>query len=89
MCETKREALLKEAIEIVTKNRNAEYGEPEQNFFLISAFWSEYLNIPVSSQDVAIMMALLKIARLKANKSHHDSMVDVAGYMACLAELAE
>lgn len=86
---SKRKALLKEAMKIVTKDRNDQYGGPEQSFFLISEFWSAYLNMPISSQDVAIMMALLKIARLKTNKTHHDSMVDVAGYMACLAELVE
>jgi len=34
-------------------------------------------------------MALLKIGRLKSNPIHGDSWVDLAGYAACGAELAE
>jgi len=39
--------------------------------------------------DVALMMALLKIARLKGNPIHGDSWVDLAGYAACGAESSE
>jgi len=34
------------------------------------------------------MMTLLKIARLKSNKSNPDNWVDACGYMACGGELA-
>lgn len=42
----------------------------------------------LDAQDVSMMMALMKIARLANDPSHHDSWVDVAGYAACGGELA-
>lgn len=88
---SQRETLLKEALAIVTKDRNQAYGEPEDTFELIARYWSVYLQAKygffIEDQDVPILMSLMKIARLTRNSRHWDSMVDVAGYMACLAEI--
>jgi hypothetical protein len=37
---------------------------------------------------VGLMMAMVKMARAKSNKSHADNFVDLAGYAACAGELA-
>lgn len=42
----------------------------------------------ITPVNVAAMMALLKIARTKANPAYLDSWVDLAGYAACGAEAA-
>ena len=88
---TYRERLLQEAIAIVTNDRNTTYGEPEDAFQLIADYWNTYLQakyeIRLETADVPLLMALMKLARLTRNPHHHDSMVDVAGYMACLAEV--
>jgi len=75
--------------------RPKSYGSPEQNFDRIAALWNAYLNgkasdpkQPVGATDVAIMLALMKIARLEENPSHADSWVDLAGYAACGAEVS-
>ena len=78
-----RQLLLSEAATIVSQDRNRAYGEPEDAFALISDLWAGYLGIVVRSQDVANMMILLKVARLKVTPHHHDSWVDIAGYAAC------
>ena len=84
-----RERLLKEAISITTNDRNAAYGNPEDNFANIAAYWSSYLtqstkvDIVISPQDVAHMMILMKVARLATNPTHYDSLLDIAGYAAC------
>ena len=84
-----RERLLKEAIQITTSDRNAAYGNPEDNFANIAAYWSSYLtqstkvDIVISPQDVAHMMILMKVARLATNPTHYDSLLDIAGYAAC------
>lgn len=84
-----RERLLKEAIGITTSDRNAAYGNPEDNFANIAAYWSSYLtqstkvDIVISPQDVAHMMILMKVARLATNPTHYDSLLDIAGYAAC------
>lgn len=84
----KREEVLAEARKCVCGDREKSYGSPERSFECIAGMWSVYLGRPVSSYDVACMMALLKIARLKANPHHADSWVDIAGYAACGAECA-
>ena len=78
-----REYCLEEAMKIV-KDRNCQYGSPENNFALIARFWSAYLDTSITSVDVAMMMGLLKIARAKGSGySSMDSFVDLAGYAAC------
>ena len=83
-----RSAILAAATSCVTRDRNRSYGEPENGFALISAYWSAHLDHPVTAADVAVMMTLLKLARIKANPAHADSWVDGAGYLACGGEIA-
>lgn len=80
-----RRTLLDEAAEIVTKDRNTTYGEPEDTFSRIAGLWSSYLRgrNPITATDVANMMILMKVARLSTNPGHRDSWVDIAGYAAC------
>lgn len=84
----KRAELLDTAKEFVTRDRNATHGEPEDNFGTIAAYWSARLEIPITSADVAIMMNLMKCARLKANPAHADNWIDGIDYLACGGELA-
>lgn len=83
-----REATLKEAHRIVCEGREEDYGSPEQNFTLIARLWSVYVGYPIGPTDVAVMMALLKIARIRSGKIKEDNFIDLAGYAACAAELA-
>lgn len=84
-----REAVLRTAIKYVTKDRNADHGEPEDTFATIAALWSAYKHVHFSETDVAMMQALLKIGRQSANPVHIDNYIDLAGYAACAAELAD
>lgn len=83
-----RSELLKAAEEIITKDRHNTYGSAEDNFACIASFWSTYLGIEIKPYQVAFMMVLFKIARLKNNPEHPDSAVDAAGYTAIGHELA-
>ena len=62
----------------------------ENNFEAIAMLWEQYFSYEwsFSPTDVAMMMALLKIARLKSNKYNPDNYIDACGYMACAGELA-
>lgn len=88
-----REECLKAAIECVCTNRNEQYGEPEDNFEVIAEFWRDYIDaryysaVPLNSEDVALMMALFKIARLATGTAKDDSFVDACGYLACGCEI--
>jgi len=81
-----RAECLHTAEEIVTKDRNSQYGEPEDCFALIARLWTDYTAVNLSSADVAAMMILLKVARVRNGKAKDDSWVDMAGYAACGAE---
>lgn len=84
-----RGVILEEAIRCVCQDRNDQYGEPEDVFALIANLWSVYLEHDVSAHDVGMMMALLKIARIKDGRFKADSYIDAAGYIACAAEIAK
>lgn len=78
---------LKAAAECVCGSREEDYGSPEDNFAVIAALWTAYTGTDITPKDVAMMMALLKIARAKAG-SKPDTYVDLAGYAACGAEIS-
>ena len=83
-----RESILNRAIECVCGEREQDYGSPEDNFGRIAAYWSTHLGMEITAEDVAVMMALLKIARIGAGTATDDSWVDLAGYAACGGEIA-
>ena len=82
-----REELLNKAKEMVCGHREKEYGTPEDNFNRIAAFWTDYKGVDFTANDVAMMMSLLKIARIQSGNATEDSFVDLAGYAACGAEI--
>ena len=84
-----REEILRAAKEAVCGQRHDDYGSVENNFKLICDLWSTYLGHEIKPVDVAMCMALLKIARIKTGKGTRDSFIDLAGYAACGAEVAE
>lgn len=85
-----RSQVLRDAERIVTKDRNSQYGEPEDVFRTIADLWTAYTgDIDFTKADVAIMLILLKVARLRNNTRDLDSWVDIAGYSACGAEVAQ
>jgi hypothetical protein len=68
---------------IVNGDRNAQYGDPRQDFTRTADMWSAYLGVPVQPHDVAALMALLKVSRIRWSPTKQDSWLDLAGYAAC------
>ena len=68
--------------------REKEYNSPENSFASIAALWSAYKGTDFTPTDVAMMMSLLKIARIRTGTATEDSFVDLAGYAACGCEIA-
>ena len=83
----KRADILHTAEKCVCGQREQDYGSPENNFEIIAGFWTVYKGVPFTPNDVAMMMALLKVARIKSGGGTADSFVDLAGYAACGGEL--
>lgn len=83
----KRAEILDTAKECVCGQREQDYGSPEDNFQTIANLWTAYMGVGFNSIDVAMMMALLKIARIRSGTGTDDSFVDLAGYAACGGEI--
>ena len=89
-----RQRVLREAEKCVCGKREQDYGTPEDSFQKIAALWTAYMSnnsivdTVFSASDVAVMLALLKIARISENPQHMDSWVDGCGYFACGGEIA-
>jgi len=85
----KRADILATASEYVTKDRAATHGDAEDNFRRIAELWNAYLGADdITTIDVAVMLALLKVARIRSNQTHADNWIDIAGYAACGGEIA-
>lgn len=83
-----RNEILENAARIVSGDRDKQYGNPENSFTEIGSLWSAYLGREVTPLDVAIMMSLMKIARIKTGNFKEDSYIDACGYLACGGEIA-
>jgi hypothetical protein len=88
MSAANRTAVLEDALAAVNGERNQSYSEPEDNFGRTAQLWSAYLTVDITAVDVAVLMVLLKVARLMHTPGHVDSWVDIAGYAACGADVA-
>jgi hypothetical protein len=79
------EELLHEAAAIVRERRRL-YGEPAALFEHVAVRWSQVLKVEVTPAQVCVCLLDLKLARLAHDPAHLDSLVDVVGYAACMAE---
>jgi hypothetical protein len=82
--------ILDTAKQYVDTDRAEEHGDMEDNFQRIAAYWNTHLGLIsyIKDTDVAVMMTLLKVARIHSNTENIDNWVDGAGYLACGGELA-
>ena len=78
-----RSEVLNAARKIICEDRNDTYGEPQNLFEEIGQRWGRD---PVF---VAIDMADMKMARIRANVDHIDSYLDAIGYLAIAVELLQ
>ena len=83
-----RKEILDTAAKCVLGDREQDYGTPEANFARIADLWNAYIGGDfISPTDVAVMLALLKIARIRSGNAKDDNWVDLAGYAACGGEI--
>lgn len=93
MSEEKKLSVLEEAHKIIYGDREKTYGRPSKNLETIAKVWQAYLDArgdaPLAHKDVAVMMILLKAARLANDQGHRDSVVDICGYAALIERCDE
>jgi hypothetical protein len=92
--------MLAKAADIVGGERAKDYGDKYVNHRRIADLWNMWLkesrkgdnalsDCPeIQAYDVAMMMLMVKIARLMHSPGHPDSHLDIAGYASILEEIA-
>ena len=75
------------AAKLVAGDRQVDYGDKTENHTNIATLWSAYLGTPVTAENVAIMMILLKVARTKLGSYKEDTYFDMAGYSGIAGEI--
>ena len=86
--------ILEQTKKLVSTDREDKHGDKVQNHENIARLWSGFLqnktklNIQLLPEDVANLMALLKIARTQAGQHNIDDYVDACGYSAIAGEIA-
>lgn len=78
----KSATILQEAMRLMATDRNTKYGDFIENHEHIAALWSAYLRTPISAEQCALMMALVKVARTRTSPQETDHYIDAAAYIA-------
>lgn len=82
-----RKEILDAAAACVTRDRQNNYGDAEDNFSdiatICNVLFERKLKEPLTATDVALFDMAQKLARLKTSPQHIDNWVDMAGYAAC------
>ena len=68
------------------QQRGMVYGHPSDNMQRTAALWSAYLEMPINDYQVAMCMALVKIAR-SMETAKPDNYIDGAAYFARAGQL--
>ena len=68
------------------QDRGMDYGHPTDNMSRTASLWSAYLEMPVTDYQVAMCLALVKVAR-SMETSKVDNYIDGAAYFAISGQL--
>lgn len=69
------------------EERRAHYGLAKHHFHEVAKRWSLALGHDITPHQVVMCLIELKLARLKENPTHLDSIIDIAGYAAVMVEV--
>jgi hypothetical protein len=70
------------------QDRGMDYGHPTDNMSRTASLWSAYLEMPVTDYQVAMCLALVKVAR-SMETSKVDNYIDGSAYFAISGQLRE
>ena len=71
----------------IIEDRGMDYGHPSDNMSRTARLWSAYLEMPITDYQVAMCLALVKVAR-SMETSKVDNFIDGAAYFAISGQLA-
>ncbi len=67
------------SVKHLVTNRGSDYGHPKEDFTRTAKLWSAYLDVPITAEDIPMLMILLKVSRQK-HKHKMDNLDDIQGY---------
>jgi hypothetical protein len=70
------------------QDRGMDYGHPTDNMSRTASLWSAYLEVPITDYQVAMCLALVKVAR-SMETSKVDNYIDGSAYFAISGQLRE
>jgi hypothetical protein len=70
----------------IIQDRGLDYGHPSDNMSRTASLWAAYLEMPIEPHQVAMCMALVKVAR-SMETGKVDNYIDGAAYMAISGQL--
>ena len=71
----------------IIEDRGMDYGHPSDNMQRTARLWTAYLEMPISDYQVAMCLALVKVAR-SMETAKVDNFIDGAAYFAISGQLA-
>jgi hypothetical protein len=71
----------------IIQDRGMDYGHPTDNMSRTASLWSAYLEVPIRPDQVAMCLALVKVAR-SMETPKVDNFIDGAAYFAIAGQLA-
>ena len=76
---------LEKAKELIDGDRARQHGDAEALHSTVARLWEAYLGrgqgLAISTDQVLVMLALLKIARTQHGETNRDDYVDALGYI--------
>ncbi len=85
--------ILTEAHDLVTGPRQQAYSHPYDDYWKVAQLFNNMTGIQLSIKQAVTFMICVKLARIATNDAqgrwHRDSVVDAAGYLACLSMVHE
>ena len=81
LCDSSIDTL--DTLKKILQSRQEKYGNSKECLSLIAEYWSTLTNKEITPKDVCVMMAAMKLARLKKTQNQGydtDTLYDLAGY---------
>jgi hypothetical protein len=70
----------------IIQDRGMDYGHPTDNMSRTARLWSAYFEMPIEDYQVAMCLALVKVAR-SMESGKVDNYIDGAAYVAISGQL--
>ena len=80
-------SILEDAYRLIEGDRHTHHGDAAKCHGEIAKLWTWWTGIQLDAHDVAMMLALLKISRVKTGGYNRDTYTDLCGYGSLAGQL--